>query len=157
MAPSKTNGRSTRRLTVGVIAGAVSVIGAAIVATLGANGVIDLGIGDGSSNKGYRNITLTDAQLECEQEARREFGQRLRMITIDNHSSRYDRKINRYKMFFDLDMYPKKGKNKNTAVPYFLNCTIHGSRGSVTHFEVLEDKEMSPQPHRKPEGNIFGF
>jgi hypothetical protein len=79
------------------------------------------------------------------------------MITIDSHSSRYDQKINRYKMFFNLDVYPKRGKDKEIAAPYFLNCYVHGSRGSVTHFESMEDKETSPQPQRKPEGNIFGF
>jgi hypothetical protein len=136
------------------------VIGLAIVVTLGVRGVLDLsvvGIGGGGDNSGYRNITLTDAQLECEKEARKEFGQRLRMITVDSHSSRYDQKINRYKMFFSLDVYPKRGKNKDIAVPYFLNCYVHGSRGSVTHFESMEDKEATPQPQRKPEGNIFGF
>lgn len=160
MARSKKSRRSTRMLTVGVIIFAAGVIALPIVVTLGVRGVIDLsfiGIGDGSGNQGYRNITLTDAQLECEREARDEFGDRLRLITVDMHSSRYDQKLNRYKMFFNLDVYPKRGKNKNIPVPYFLNCYVHGSRGSVTHFESLEDKESSPQPQRRPEGNIFGF
>ena len=113
--------------------------------------------GGGDSNSGYRNVTLTDAQLECEKEARDEFGERLRLITVDSHSSRYDQKLNRYKMFFNLDVYPKRGKNRDIAVPYFVNCYVHGSRGSVTHFESLEDKEVTSQPLRKPSGNIFGF
>ena len=159
MARTKKTNRSTRRLTAGVIAAAIGVIGLSIVVTLGVRGSIDLsvfGIGEGNDG-GYRNITLTDAQLECEKEARKEFGERLRFITVDSHSSRYDQKLNRYKMFFGLDVYPKRGKNRDIAVHYFLNCFVHGSRGSVTHFESLEDKEVASEPQRKPEGNIFGF
>lgn len=160
MARPRPTNRSTRRLTVGVIASSLSVIALSIVVTLGVVGKVNLsamGVGDGGNNAGYRNITLTDAQLECEQEARKEFGERLRLITVDSHSSRYDQKMNRYKMFFALDVYPKRGKDRETAVPYFLNCYVHGSRGSVTHFESLEDKEVATQSQREPTGNIFGF
>ncbi len=160
MVRSKKRRRSTRGLTVGVIAGSGGVIGLAIVATLAINGQIDLsfiGVGSGNADKGYRNITLTDAQLECEQEARDEFGKRLHLITVDSHSSRFERKTNRYKMFFNVDVYPKRGKNKDIAVPHFVNCFVHGSRGSVVHFESVEDKEYSPQPQREAKGNIFGF
>jgi len=135
------------------------VIALSILVTLGVKGYVDLsvvGIGSGNSGASYRNITLTDAQLECEKEARKDFGERLRLITVDSHSSRYDEKLNRYKMFFHLDVYPKRDKDSIT-VPYFLNCYVHGSRGSVTHFESLEDKEVTTQPLRKPEGNMFGF
>lgn len=159
MPQSANKNRSTRRVTAGVILGAICVIALSVVVTLGVQGSIDLsviGLGGGESS-GYRNVTLTDAQLECEKEARREFGERLRLITVDSHSSRYDEKINRYKMFFSLDVYPKRGDNKEIAVPYFLNCYVHAGRGSVTHFESLEDKELAGQPQRKPTGNIFGF
>lgn len=160
MARSKRRRRSTRGLTVGVIAGSSGVIALAIIATLTVTGQIDLsyfGIAGGSGKNGYRNITLTDAQLECEQEAKDEFGKRLHLITLDRHSSRFEKKSNRFKMFFNVDVYPKRGKNTDIAVPHFLNCFVHGSRGSVVHFESVEDKEYSPRPQRQSTGNIFGF
>ena len=160
MGPSKKTRRSTRGLTVGVIIATASVIGFTIAITLGLSGELGLrsfALGGGASDDDYRNVTLTDAQLECEKEAREEFGERLWIITLDSHSSRYEGNINRYKMFFNLDVYPERGKNTNIAVPYLLNCTVHGSRGFVTHFESLEYKDFKPQPQRKPEGNIFGF
>lgn len=114
-------------------------------------------IGLGGENAGYRNITLTDAQFACEKEARAEYGDRLVTVTIDALSSRYDEKNNRFRMYFNLDMYPRRGKDKNIPLNYFLNCFVHGSRGHVTHFESVENKEEDPKPIRKTEGNVFGF
>ncbi len=110
--------------------------------------------GDGGG--GYQNVTLTDAQLACQEKARDRFGKRLRTITYDSHSSRYDKSMNRYKMFFNLDIYPKKREN-NQTVNYYVNCFVHGSRGSVTHFESVENKPVKTSPLREPDGNIFGF
>lgn len=160
MAQTKTNRRSTRMLTVGLILFTLSVIAISIVVTLGIRGAIDLsvfGIGEGARGSSYQNITLTDAQLECEQEAKDEYGERLRLFTVDNHSSRFDQKANRYKMFFKMDVYTSKKGPRQPREQFYVNCFVHGAKGSVTHFETLEDKEEAVKPQRKPESSVFGF
>lgn len=153
--------RLTKPKAVGIILGSFSVIGCSILVTLALRGELSLtafGFA-GAGGTGYRNVTLTDALLKCQEKARDQFGDRLKHITFDSHSSRYDQKSNRYKMFFNLELYPRRmGQNaKANATPHFLNCFVHGSRGSVTHFESVEDVQESTSPRRKPEGGLFGF
>ena len=157
MARRRRRGRTAAQTAGVIVASGAAIIGL-VVTALFISGTVTLEMlgfgGDGAG--GYRNITLVDAQLVCEAEARKEFAERLKSITVDSHSSRFDEKSNRYKMYFDVDMYPKRG-NKNIAVNHFLNCFVHGSRGSVTHFESVEDREEGPKPIRETEGRIFGF
>lgn len=151
--------RSTTAQTVGVLVVALSVIALSVVATLGFSGNLDLssfGIG-GSGENTYRNITFTDAQLACEEEARKDFGNRLKLITLDTASSRFDASSNRYRMYFKLSMLPRLGANRDIPVNFFLNCFVHGGRGKVTHFESVEDKEDSVRPIRENTRGPWGL
>ena len=150
---------TSKAQTIGIVIVSILAITSFMATALFAGGQLTLEMFgfSGGDDGGYRNITLTDAQLICEKEAHDEFAQRLKMITVDSHSSRYDEKSNRYKMFFDLDMYPKRGKEKSIATNHFLNCFVHGSRGTITHFESVEDTEEESSPIRQKGGNLFGF
>lgn len=156
MARRRRRGRTAAQ-TAGVITASILAIATLVATALFISGTLTLEMfGLGGDDGGYRNITLVDAQLVCEAEARKEFAKRLKSITVDSHSSRFDEKSNRYKMYFNIDMYPKRG-DSNIAVNHFLNCFVHGSRGSITHFESVEDREEGPKPIRETEGHIFGF
>lgn len=160
MARLKKHRRSTLGLTVGVIATLAGVIGLIIIVTLGFKGQLDLsfkGIEKGSDKESYRNVTLTDAQIECEQKARVEIGDQLRLITLDQHSSRFEEKPNRYKLFFSVDVYPEGESTHGNSDPFLLNCFVHGSHGLVTNFELLKVIEHKAKPHRQSGENVFGF
>ncbi|WP_460241676.1 hypothetical protein [Aurantivibrio infirmus] len=150
--------RSTPLRAVGFIGGAIGVIGVSIVVTLYVSGEIDFNFSgsDKDENGGYRNVTHTDAQLSCEAEAKDEFGERLRLLTPDAHSSRFDEKANRYKLFFHADLYPGNERG-NVSQRHFVNCFVHGSRGTVVNFESMPEKEVGAKPIRESDSNVFGF
>lgn len=151
--------RSTNRQTVGILVAAVSVIGAAIMVTLAFREDLNLsmiGIGDGGS-KGYRNVTLTDAQLTCQEEARSKYGKRLEYLSVDGHSSRFEEKDNRFKIFFNMNLYPRLKRQGERADEYYVNCYVHGSRGNVTHFEAMEKRKAKVSPLKKKQESLFGF
>ncbi|MGH1471835.1 MAG: hypothetical protein ACRBCS_11615 [Cellvibrionaceae bacterium] len=150
--------RSTNRQTVGILVVALGVIGAAIVVTLLLRKELNLsvlGLDDGVSG-GYQNITLTDAQLTCHELAKSKYGKRLKYISVDGHSSRFEDKDNRFRIFFKMDLYPRMKSAGDRADEYYINCYVHGSRGNVTHFEAIENKEVSPSP-LGDEGGLFGI
>ena len=156
--PSEKRGTSNTKTT-GIAILLLFVIVCGFVATLLFRDNLDLagffgGVGGGSG--GYKNVTLTDAAIECQTFAEEKFGERLRFITLDRHSSRYDERSNRFKMYYRLDLY---GRNKTSGqtTEYFLNCFVHASRGSVTHFESVENKRQDPEAHRKPGSGFFGI
>ncbi|MGI1679235.1 MAG: hypothetical protein K6L75_10915 [Cellvibrionaceae bacterium] len=150
--------RSTNRQTVGIVVSALGVIGAAIMVTLFLRDEFTLsvsGLGAGGSG-GYQNITLTDAQISCHELAKSKYGKRLKYISVDGHSSRFEEKDNRFRIYFNMDLYPRMKSEGDKADEFFINCYVHGSRGSVTHFEAIENKESSPGPLGEDQGGLFG-
>jgi len=150
--------RSTPLRAVGFIGGAICVIGVSIVVTLYLGGKYDFGFSQNGKDEsgGYKNVTHTDALLRCEEEVRDEFGERLKVLSPDVHSSRFDQKANRYKLFFSAILHPKKGRG-GVSERYYINCFVHGSRGTVVNFESLQEKEMDAKPIRESDSNVFGF
>src|SRR5690606_19573070 len=54
---------------------------------------------------GARYATLTDAQIICEEQARRVFARRIRNLVVDTHSTRLDKKAGVFRVFMEADLY----------------------------------------------------
>ena len=104
----------------------------------------------------YRTVTLTDAQLECEKYAREKLGARIRTLSVDAHSTRFDTLEQRFKVFFIADLYDSDDR-KGLSKPYHINCFSRGERATVARFKILEDKDSKPKAIERSEGGVFGW
>lgn len=110
----------------------------------------------GRGSAARKNITLTDAQVLCENRSRRELGRRIRNLSVDNHSSRYDDFDDRFKIFFTADLFENESRKGFTKM-FYINCYTRTDRELVTTFEVTEDAEFKPRAIRERRGGAFGF
>ncbi len=92
------------------------------------------GKGSAGDASGYQNVTLTDANQTCHQETRSVYGDKIKTLTTDNHSSRYDEKQFLYKMFLQMDLKSSKGSTKM----FHVNCFVRSANGSIRKYEVYE-------------------
>lgn len=103
-----------------------------------------------------KRMTLMDAQLLCDAEARKQLGERIRSIAPDSHSSRYDDRSDRFMIFYTADLYEddsRRGFPKN----YFVNCYTRSDREQISHFEASEDAELRTRVIRDRKGGAFGY
>lgn len=129
------------------------IIALSVFSTLWFRGVFSSGEA-GSEN--YQNITLTDAVIVCEKEIRSTHKKRLRYLTLDNLSSRYDKPANLYRVFFAADL--QLGKDPAAASSTFLiGCFVDAKRGNIESLELFEKKESTTEPIQKRDGGIFGW
>ncbi|MFL0810224.1 MAG: hypothetical protein K6L76_07405 [Agarilytica sp.] len=143
--------KSSKKQNTLVVVAALGVLVFALLVTLAATGVLfDLG---GGNDRGYQNVTFTDAVLTCRSRAESNYGERIRILITDNHSSRYDDKASLYKIFLKLDLY-KKNRLESTA--HYVNCFVRASNGRVRKFEVL-DGEEAKQSSPSDGTNMFGI
>ena len=84
-------------------------------------------------NGAYKNITFTDANLACEEKTKAKFGDKIRTLATDNHSSFFDNKTGIYKIFLNVDVRGRKGKIES----HYINCFVRPSNGKINRFEVL--------------------
>ncbi len=150
---------ATRRfIELGVVALVVVLL--SILGTLLALGVVKLpGMQGGSDDgkPGRASISLTDAFLECEEYAKDELGSRIKYMFIDNHSSRYDERSNRFKIFLEADLFAE-GASSGTTKHYYINCFSRANRLSITTFEIMEDRTLPARPVRESKNtNAFGM
>lgn len=104
------------------------------------------------SQKGYQNITFTDAALACEKQTRSSYGNKIKTLIVDNHSSRYDERQFLYKVFMEMGLGNKTGFSNL----HYVNCFVHSANGEIRKFEVFEaDGEKSTKPDDGT--NMFGF
>ena len=137
-----------------LLALALVIILTSVVSTLWWRGVLFSSLG--SDAKGYQNITLTDAVITCENETRSIYKNRLRYLTLDNLSSRYENSSNLYKVYFAADV--QSGKDPAAPVSQFIiSCLVGAKRGNIREFEAFEKKESRPEAVRKREGGVFGW
>jgi hypothetical protein len=106
--------------------------------------------------QGYRNITLTDAVITCENEIREAHKQRLRHLTLDNLSSRFDEKTNFFRVFFVADLQVAKEAGA-PSTPFLVSCFVGATRGDIKGIELFEKKESTTEPIQKRDGGIFGW
>lgn len=115
-----------------------------------------LGKADG---EGYRNVTFTDAMLTCQNFARERYGARIRQLTLDSHSSRWEQRTGQYKLFFRTTMTGRGSTSKGVSptADFWINCDVNGRRGKVRDFDLIEDKTQKNEAQRKRDGGLFGW
>ncbi len=143
--------KPTKKQDVYVIAASVAVVFGSVFITLVATGVL-FGSGDGK-NSGYQNVTFTDAVMTCRGTTEENYGDRIRTLITDNHSSRFDDKAYLYKIFLKMDLFDKRYKKTHL---HYINCFVRSSNGSVRKYEVHEEVEEN-QKRMSDDTNMFGM
>lgn len=103
---------------------------------------------------GYRNTTFTDAVLSCESETKSIYGERIKHLVVDNHSSHYDDKHLLYKIYFTLDLKKDDDINTETSLNY-VNCYIKGQNGRLAKYDVFEHLEEVVKPITQSAPSLF--
>lgn len=106
-------------------------------------------------DKSYRNVTFTDALLKCRAFSEARYGAKLKSLTFDSHSSRWEQKSGQYKVFFKAVM--SSGKPRAVASEFWVMCDISGRNGSVRDYDLLEDKNLKTEAQRADSGGLFGW
>ncbi|BCD96061.1 hypothetical protein [Marinagarivorans cellulosilyticus] len=105
--------------------------------------------------KVYRNVTFTDALLECQAFTAERYGPRLKRLTMDSHSSRWEQRLGVYKVFFTATM--QAGPDPADTREYWVACDVSGGAGKVRDFDMLEDKGGKSEVQRRNDGGMFGW
>lgn len=111
----------------------------------------------GRTEGGYKNVTFTDALLECQAFVKERYGPSLRRLTLDSHSSRWDDRRGEYQLFFTADIGAADAPAGAEIAEFFIACDISGSSGKLRDFDALENKELKPEAQRMNDGGIFGW
>lgn len=108
-----------------------------------------------------RPISLHEAQLSCEVHARNQLGKRVRILEVDDHSSRLEEAAGVYKVFFHGELFTESRLGRVlTDEPtdrHYLNCYVHMNSAEVELFEVLGDEEGKPNVIGGSKTNAFGI
>lgn len=129
----------------------VGIILASVVTTLWVSGVFR---GKAPEQK-YQNVTFTDVVVVCDKQIRGAYEGRLRGLTFDDHSSRFDRDDYLYRMFFNAQMTSEI--NESGVGEFFINCYVSADSGQVAKFEVYEKRESETEAIRRDRGGPFGW
>lgn len=132
------------------IALGVGIIAASVASTVWLSGVFG-----GGSRAAYENVTFADAVIRCESQVRNTYKDRLRVLTLDDHSSRFDQTRYLYKVFFRAQMAGAKGETG--AADYFINCFVSSERGGIASFDLYQQEELQTEALRREEGGLFGW
>lgn len=134
-----------------IIAIGVGIIAASIVTTLWFSGVF----GSSKPAPQYQNITFTDAVVKCETHIRGTYEGRLRVLMLDDHSSRFEQKSYLYRLFFKAEM--TNGKSESSVGDFFINCYVDADKGRIATFETYEQQESQTEAIRRDDGGLFGW
>lgn len=107
-------------------------------------------VGEGVASERY--ATLTDAQVICEQRARKVFGERIRSLMVDTHSTRLDKKASVFRVFMEAELYANDSR-QGATVRHFINCFTRTERVAIASFQYAKDGEAMQDPG----SSVFGF
>lgn len=143
------SGRSVGQLLSLIIVLAI-LVGVSVTTTLMLTGTIAI------YDKGIGTIpSINEAKMLCDDEIR-ETQKGVRSLHLDDRSSHHHDASQRYKLFYEIDLY--KGKTKQEGVQkFYANCFVDEVKGRVTVFEMFEAQDYKPPPLRKSGGNAFGM
>ncbi len=141
-------GKHTKQ-NVFVVVAAIATIVISVLITLVFSGAL-FDMGDGQE-KGYRNVTFTDAVLTCQARTRDHFGDELALLTVDNHSSRFESDVYLYKIFLTADIREKA----HQTIMFYITCYVRSGSGRIAKFETFEDKEAPKGKAIKKGGDKF--
>ena len=146
--------KTTRKLNVIVVVVAGLVILASVFITLVVNGVIFSRSG-GDSQQGYQNVTYNDAAIECREASENRYGDKIRNLVVDAHSSRFDKGQYLYKIFLNMDLY---SKNKRDASLHYISCFVRASNGKIVKFDIsAEESKGGRTVNPLDDTNMFGM
>lgn len=146
--------KTSRRLNTIVIVVAGLVILASVAITLYVNGVI-FGPAGGAVKQGYQNVTYNDAAIECREASENRYGEKIRNLAVDAHSSRFDKRQYLYKIFLNMDLYTKNGRG---ATLHYISCFVRASNGSIVKYDVsAEDAKGGRTSSPLDDTNMFGI
>lgn len=140
------------RQEIAVIVAAVVIVVLSVFVTLWVSGVFSA---SSAQQRGYKNITFTDALLTCEKQVRSTYSGKLLRLVTDDHSNRFDKSSNHYKIFFDAAI--SSNKSESGIGEFYINCEVSAHRGQVSDFAAYEQKESPTEAIRKDEGGLFGW
>ena len=105
-------------------------------------------------DKAYKNVTFTDALLECRQYTRERYGDSLQHLVMDDHSSRWEQSSGVYKIFFKATL-----SRKGSAEPreFWVACDVSGERGKIRDYDESEQRGTKSGVQRRNDGGIFGW
>lgn len=144
-------GQAKTKQNIIVICIALAVIVLSVFATVLINKYAT-GSSEGSAS-GHQNITLTDAVVTCRDRTTKSYGDRIRNLVTDNHSSRFDEKQYVYKVFLKMDLM-----NKREKIPklHYVNCFVRAKNGDIRKYDVFKSDEERGK--EKDDGtNMFGM
>jgi len=147
-------GDSSRKQNTIVLAAAVSVILLSVLLTLYVSGRLFDGALFSAPERGYRNVTFTDAVLTCKSSTRQQFGASIRSLEVDDHSSRFDEREYVYKIFLQVETPAKKDAGLSL---HYVNCFVRSGSGAMSKWESYEDKEQKTNPVYEKGTNLFGW
>jgi len=106
-------------------------------------------------------ISQYEAQLRCEAYAHKKLGRRIRLLEIDDHSSRFEASVGLYKIFFHGLLFAENRLGRvltgEPAVGHYLNCYVDRGSAQVQLFEVLGDDDDKSSATRGSNTNAFGM
>ena len=114
-------------------------------------------MGMGRSKGVYKNVTFTDALLECQSYTRERYGDSLKRLTFDAHSSRWEQAAGVYKLFFAADMAGRSAAPGDETSEFFIACDISGRSGKLRDYDALQNKAQKPEAQRMNDGGLFGW
>ncbi|MCV6626599.1 MAG: hypothetical protein OIF38_10915, partial [Cellvibrionaceae bacterium] len=103
----------------------------------------------------YGKVTLNDAQIACERYARKSLGRQIKTLSMDNRSSRLDRKKGWYMVYMEAYMY-RQGSSGPTD-HYYLNCASEKNELSLAKFEIIKNEDEKIKAKRKEKSSRYGW
>lgn len=140
---------------------ALLALGIVVLSVMSTLHVLDVPIGDFTGKMGrtvglrYHHVTMTDAQLNCQEKLRTSFKGRISVMHMDSYSSRLSPDGERYKIFLEADVYAddtRQGKPREL----FVSCFVRTSGGEIERFQYAGDSE-SVRDVDGEDTNAFGL
>lgn len=89
-------------------------------------------------------VDMAGAVAHCQRAAQAEFPPGLAQVTLDDHSSRFDKRSRQYRIFLQAQTL-RQGKSER----YYINCYVAPRGGVIVRFESLKDTEGAPAGGRR--------
>lgn len=151
--------KSTALQTLVVLVVAIGLIVLSIGSTLYFTGVP---IGEFGSKLGetfggnYKHSTMTDARMSCEERMRKSFKDRIRVMHVDNLSSRHDEETGQFRIYIEADVY-KDSDRIPPAREMFISCFTNAESGKIEQFQFAGDSEGEIGSDGEDPTNYFGL
>src|SRR5690625_4480557 len=104
----------------------------------------------------YRHISLSDADHACYQHGYAEFGERIWVLTLDRRSSRLDPSDQLFKLFYEVDLFPRRDR-KGQATRHYINCFTAVNRAVVQSFHFGSEGAGDYRTVEQAARGLFGL